>query len=672
VRRHWSGSTAAGRACLTVLLLVAVVAAPAAARPGDLAVGMDLEKSAVEAQPTDVAATASIAGNVSFDQPAYQRATADLTVSTDRNWTVSVTPSRVVNRGIGSQSFIIAVTVPASALAGETTTVTVTARASTRLGTADETVATATVRVRPWSGFWVNASDPIVTSVPQESSVDFAFVLRNVGSVDERYTVTVPYWFGLQRYGLLLDTPAPVPVRARSSETVLVHVTTQAGTVPRVYECRLLVLAESMPEGGSGPAANAKPVRAWVNVTGSPPTGDRYSAWSMGDGPEKPGSWYSVFGSNEGRSAPDVDAGGRYIVYSQAVDGGFSAIFMAPIDGSATVRLTTGDHADECPVISPDGARIAFLRDGDEVVVVNANGTVLDTVGLVLEDATLSDWSPTGDRVLLGAEGDVHELDLASNTTRLLAGEPVEQWGATYSVDGSRVYYTSYEAAGVAPEVWSMASDGSDHRQLTFNDLREGHVTVSPNGQRLAFVLEDRSTGGDRLCVMAADGSAVRWITEGRERLGPVRWVPDGSAIVAEVHHPASGSFDIQRLDYPWRDAGGKSGGGGGGGGGGGDGGGTGGGGGGGSSGLGDLRLALAAVALAALAAVLLGYRSWDRSKRAAAAERLKAVTGRGGAESAVPVHGPPTETIRMGYSSYDGTSPPTEAPPTVMRVTRR
>lgn len=655
-----------------MLLLIALAASPAGARPGDLAVEMHLTPSTVDAQPTDVAATAAISGNVSFDQPTYQRSTADLTATTDRNWTATVSPARVVSRGPGVQTFTVVVTVPSTALAGETTTVTVTARASTRLGTTAEAVSSATVRVRPWSGFWVNASDPIVTSVPQDGGVDIAFVVRNIGSVDERYSINVPYWFGLQRYGLLLDAPPAVPVRARSSGTVLVHVTVQAGTVPRVYECRLLVLAESMPEGGTGPAANGKWVRAWVNVTGTPPQGDRYGAWSVGEGPQKPGSWYSVFGSIESRAEPDVDAGGRYIVFSQSVGGGGSAVLMGSIDGSATVRLTAGDHADECPVISPDAARVAFLRDGHEVVVVNPNGTVLDTLGLVLEDAMLTDWSPTGDRILLRAEGDIHELDLASNTTRLLAGEPVEQWGATYSVDGSRVYYLSYEAAGVAPEVWSMASDGSDHRQLTFNDLREGHVTVSPNGQRVAFALEDRSTGGDRLCVMAADGSGVRWITEGREQLGPVRWVPDGSGIVAEVHQTASGAFDIQRVDYPWRDAGGKGGSGGGGGGGGGGGDGTGDGGDGGAAALGEVRVALAAVALAVLAAVLLGYRAWGRRRRAAAAARLKDVTGRGSAATASPQPAPQSGIPGVGYAVYDGTSPPVETPPAVVRVTRR
>jgi hypothetical protein len=671
VWRSWNGRAGTGWRCLVVLLLMVLAAAPAGARPGDLAVDMDLTPPTMGARPTDVAATAAISGNVSFDQPTYQRATADLTATTDRNWTATVSPSRVVSRGPGVQTFTVAVTVPTSALAGETTTVTVTARASTRIGTTAETVATATVSVEPWSAFWVNASDPIVTSVPVSSVVDIAFVIRNIGSVDERYTVTVPYWFGLQRYGLLLDTPPPVPVRARSSETVLVHVTTQAGTVPRVYECQLLVLAETMPDGGSGPTANGKPVRAWVNVTGTPPQGDRYGAWSMGEGPTTPGSWYSVFGSTEGRAAPDVDAGGRYIVFSQAMGGGGAAVLMGPIDGSATVRLTSGDHADLCPVISPDGARVAFVRDGQEVVVVNGNGTVLDTLVPTLGDATLTDWSPTGDRVLLEAEGDIYELDLAMNATRLLATEPVEQWGATYSVDGSRVYYLSYEAAGVAPEVWSMTSDGSDHRQLTYNDLREGHVTMSPNGQRIAFALQDRATGGDRLCVMATDGSGVRWITEGRERLGQVRWVPDGLSIVAEVHISSSGSFDIQRVDYPWRDGGGKGGSDDGGGG---DGGASGGGGGG-VAALGDLRLVLTAVVLAMVVAVLLGYRAYDRRRRTQAAARLKDVTGKGDAAAAHPPL--PLGDARegeggIGYAAYDAAVPPVEAPPAVVRVTRR
>ena len=67
----------------------------------------------------------------------------------------------------------------------------------------------------------------------------------------------------------------------------------------------------------------------------------------------------------------------------------------------------------------------------------------------------LTDWSPSGDHLLFDVGGDIYTLDLRTNTSRLLAGEPVDQYGAVYSPDGSRIFYVSYEASGIAPEIWT-------------------------------------------------------------------------------------------------------------------------------------------------------------------------------------------------------------------------
>jgi hypothetical protein len=558
-------------ALMAAAMVLPLLSTPAEARPGDISINVQVSPSTLEATPTDAASSVTFSGDLSFTQPFYQRGTVDLTATTTRNWTAVVQPARVVRTGSGVDTFALVVTVPAAALAGEVATVTLTARASTRFGTTAEATAAAAVGVRPWNGYWANASNPIEVSVPQGSQGSIGFRVHNAGNVEDRFAISAPYWYGLQRYGINVQTPQPVPARAHADAGVLVTFDVGTGTVPRVYEVRLVVDSLSLEEGaGTGATQDPKWVRAWINVTGSPPADDPYTSWSVEPGPQTPPTWQPLFGTPDRRAQPDVDAKGTIVVYSKWEGAGRASIQIGAPDGTSSMPLTRGDALDECPVISPDGSRVAFLRGGREVVLMSTNGTLLDTLPTELVIVTITDWSPAGERLLLCADGDVYELDLAYNTTRVLASEPVEQWGATYSSDGSRIYYLSYEAAGPSAEVWSMAADGSDHRQLTFNDLQETHVTVSPNGQRVAFGLEDRSSGGDRLCVMSTEGTGVRWFTQAGSRIGPLRWMPDGTTLVAEVRPLNGAGSDLAFVTYPWKDASPDVSGGGGGGGGGG------------------------------------------------------------------------------------------------------
>ena len=346
------------------------------------------------------------------------------------------------------------------------------------------------------------------------------------------------------------------------------------------------------------------------------------------------------------RRHPDIDNTGNRVIYDQSVDGE-RAIYLGDILGSSSMRLTRG-HIDHNPVFSPNGQRIAFARDDDRIMVINLNGTELLEFGTELGVVNITDWAPTGDRLLLDADGDIYELDITINTTRHLAGEPIDQWGAVYSPDGSRIFYISYEAAGRNPEIWSMGPDGMGHKQLTFNDLMERFVSVSPNGNKVAFTLEDGSLSGDRLCVMNPDGSEVKIFTDRSRSVYLLRWMPDGEGLLAEVSTIDTGVHDLGTVEYPWSDAGFQTD----------DGDGDGKGGGGGPwDDLGFLS-PLLFVIIAILC--IIGYsfhhvRSGEREKAEKAA-KLKKITGRGDGHSPSPQQGshPDPQTPAEQPYQYD------------------
>jgi hypothetical protein len=535
-------------------VLLALVPGIASALPGDLTVEMELEEREIEATPEETAATVTFHGNLTFDQPVWQYATARVWVDVDKNWSTTASPETVTNRGPGTQTFTVTVEVPPSARGGEVANIEVLAEYSTRFGGTQVTSDMATVRVRPWVGYRVNTTGPVELVLLQGTSGVLRVPLRNVGNMADTWASSVPYWYGLRPMGLIVVAPAHVTVPEKDGVELEFTVSVAADAVPRLYVFDLVLDAATLPRGGDGATEDPRMVRAEVHVTGDPPPDDPYEAWELGDPPDPVSSWRSVFGSSAPRNNPDVDPSGTYLVFDQ-VNGAERLIYLGEVTGSGARPLTRG-HVDHHPVISPNGQMVAFARAPDRIIIVNHDGSELMEFGTDLGWVNLTDWSPSGDRILLDASGDIYELDLRYNTTQRLAGEPVEQWGAVYSEDAGRIFYLSFEAAGPKAEIWSMTSDGSGHRQLTFNDLAEPSVSVSPNGMRVAFSLEGGPGQGDRVCVMDVDGSNVRYFTDLSREVFVLRWLPEGDSLVAEVTAHNATTNDIERIKYPWKDAG--------------------------------------------------------------------------------------------------------------------
>jgi TolB protein len=217
-----------------------------------------------------------------------------------------------------------------------------------------------------------------------------------------------------------------------------------------------------------------------------------------------------------------------------------SKIYVMNADGSEQRRLTSTADLEGSPAWSPDGRKIAFLRETDGVrvpYVVNADGS--DERRLTSIGASSVAWSPDGSRILFEREtrnsSEIYVVNADGTEprrlTRISGGNFVPSGSPAWSPDGKRIAFVRNG------QVWVMNADGSEQRRLTLEGAPNFNPSWSPDGRRIAFERGGRrqrtnywpGSAGYEVHVMNADGSGQELLTRGGSGPG---WSPDGRRIV--------------------------------------------------------------------------------------------------------------------------------------------
>jgi dipeptidyl-peptidase 4 len=207
--------------------------------------------------------------------------------------------------------------------------------------------------------------------------------------------------------------------------------------------------------------------------------------------------------------------GGSFVMNPDKTGGLFDHggdLYYATFDGKTAVRLTRADGREEVPSFSPDGKRVAFVRNNDLYVV---------DVGSQQERALTADG---GDRHRNGKADWVYFEEIFNRNWRAY-------W---WSPDSKRVAFLQFDDAEVPTHTVLIDVPG----------LRQVEATPYPrSGEPNPRV---------RLGLVTAEGGPVRWADlssyEGPWLISHVGWWPDGRAALAYVQNRTQTWLDMVRI----------------------------------------------------------------------------------------------------------------------------
>ncbi len=207
-------------------------------------------------------------------------------------------------------------------------------------------------------------------------------------------------------------------------------------------------------------------------------------------------------------SDPAWSADGLWLTYA------YLGIWIQKRDGTGAKQLTR-DPSDSDPTWSPDGRRIAFVRQVGpraRLMVMNADGSGITNLTPTFNQSVDDpEWSPDGSRIAFDDSFDVYAVNadgsgLASLTGGVSRGRP---HAPSWSPDGSRI------AFGALDGLWVIPAAGGSPQRLAggfipgrVDEIWE--VSWSPDGSRIAFVADTGGAFQEELYAVNGDGSGLR------------------------------------------------------------------------------------------------------------------------------------------------------------------
>lgn len=237
---------------------------------------------------------------------------------------------------------------------------------------------------------------------------------------------------------------------------------------------------------------------------------------------------------------PRISPEGEWVAYTLSYiisdeDRSDTDIYMVPLEGGESLRLTASDQSERSPRWSPDGRYLAFLSARDEkpsqVWLLDRRGgeawRLTDYPGPVSDLA----WSPDGGRLaLVVTDEDPDASDSDAENGKKKTPPPIVINRLQFKRDGVG-YLTE-----LRNHIHVFELDSRESRQLTEGPYDHSSPVWSPDGRWIAFVSNrteepDSNFNTDVFLVTAEGGKPLQVTTSPASDDSPV-FTPDGGTIV--------------------------------------------------------------------------------------------------------------------------------------------
>jgi Tol biopolymer transport system component len=234
-------------------------------------------------------------------------------------------------------------------------------------------------------------------------------------------------------------------------------------------------------------------------------------------------------------------------------------IYVMKADGSGVAQLTHSTAASDQPSWSPNGSRLAFVRElsvSDEIFVMNADGTGVTRLTNNSINEKTPVWSPNGTKIAfvrLGLRDEIYVMNAdGSHVTQLTNNLPFIGCGRlsrggeaspTWSPDGTKIAFL-HKANCFREDIDIMNANGTGVTLLASGSF--AHTIAWGKTGKIAFDAgrwPGDTTYDDEIGLLTvSSGSITRLTNNTVQDLYPT-WSPDGTKLAFESDR--DGDFEI-------------------------------------------------------------------------------------------------------------------------------
>ena len=227
-------------------------------------------------------------------------------------------------------------------------------------------------------------------------------------------------------------------------------------------------------------------------------------------------------------------------------------LVVADADGSHHNIIVESPEPLMSPAWAPDGDRLAYVsfESGKSAIYIQELGTGKRRRVSAREGVNGAPaFSPDGRKLALTLSRDTGNLDiyvlnLANQVLTRITRNPAIDTEATWSADGSRIFFTSDRSGG--PQIYQVEIDGGGKRRVTYEGSYNGRSRLSPDDQEMAVVHNDQ--GAFRIARVNPENGNLLVLTDGQLDESP-SFAPNSDTLIYATRQGRDGVLETVTAD---------------------------------------------------------------------------------------------------------------------------